>query len=157
MKVYLKCLMGLLSLLILPAHAAVYQCTIKGVATFSQQPCGEDAEIIIIPETNRTQIAKKDSDKKSDDSVENYISGKKIDRKIKKIERAIKLLQNALSEQKIKIGYMTQKAANRLGAESIADAIEQQTIILEKEVQPKIDELQQQIAALNVIKAQLGQ
>ncbi|WP_063135625.1 DUF4124 domain-containing protein [Pseudoalteromonas porphyrae] len=150
MKVYLKCLMGLLSLLILPAHAAVYQCTIKGVATFSQQPCGEDAEIIIIPETNRTQIAKKDSDKKSDDSVENYISGKKI-------ERAIKLLQNALSEQKIKIGYMTQKAANRLGAESIADAIEQQTIILEKEVQPKIDELQQQIAALNVIKAQLGQ
>ncbi|KPH56834.1 hypothetical protein ADS77_19960 [Pseudoalteromonas porphyrae] len=142
--------MGLLSLLILPAHAAVYQCTIKGVATFSQQPCGEDAEIIIIPETNRTQIAKKDSDKKSDDSVENYISGKKI-------ERAIKLLQNALSEQKIKIGYMTQKAANRLGAESIADAIEQQTIILEKEVQPKIDELQQQIAALNVIKAQLGQ
>mgnify|MGYP000380309735 CR=1 FL=1 len=46
-----------LAMLIPPAAVATaaYQCTVDGVATFSQLPCGDDAKEIKIPPTNVTQ------------------------------------------------------------------------------------------------------
>lgn len=140
----------------IPAFSAVYQCTIDGVATFSQLPCGEDAKEIIIPETNVAQGIPKQS-KAVAGEVDSYITMQKIDRDIALLQREIKQLQDTLAAQKTIISYMTQDTANRMGASSIADAIAQRTAQVERRIKPQIEQYQQQIETLNTMKAQLSQ
>ncbi|MBE0376988.1 hypothetical protein [Pseudoalteromonas prydzensis] len=140
----------------IPAFSAVYQCTIDGVATFSQLPCGEDAKEIIIPETNVAQGIPKQS-KAVAGEVDSYITMQKIDRDIALLQREIKQLQDTLAAQKTKISYMTQDTANRMGASSIADAIAQRTAQVERRIKPQIEQYQQQIETLNTMKTQLSQ
>lgn len=142
---------------IAPASATeVYRCTVDGVAIFSQLPCGEDAKAISIPKTNVAQGVTKQN-KAVDAEVDSYISIQKIDRDIALLQREIKQLQETLAEQKTKISYMTQDTANRMGASSIADAIAQRTAEAERRIKPQIEQYQQQIKALNTMKAQLSQ
>ncbi|WP_275074511.1 RNA-binding protein [Pseudoalteromonas ostreae] len=136
---------------------AVYQCTVDSVATFSQLPCGKDAKEIKIPLTNVTQTANTQQSKDIMESVDNYITIQKVDREIALYQREIKQLQNTLAEQKTKINYMTQDSANKMGANSIADAIAQRTAHAEQRIESKIKQYQQQIDALNAFKAQLSQ
>ena len=119
-------------------------------------PCGEDAKAISIPKTNVAQGITKQS-KAVDAEVDSYISIQKIDRDIALLQREIKQLQDTLAEQKTKISYMTQDTANRMGASSIADAIAQRTAEAERRIKPQIEQYQQQIKALNTMKAQLSQ
>jgi len=52
---------------------------------------------------------------------------------------------------------MTQDTENRMGASSIADGIAQRTAEAERRIKPQIEQYQQQIKALNTMKAQLSQ
>jgi arginine deiminase len=81
----------------------------------------------------------------------------KIDREIAVYQREIKQLQDTLAEQKTKINYMTQDSANKMGANSIADAIAKRTAQAEQRIEPKIKQYQQQIDALKAFKTQLSQ
>ncbi|MDQ9093959.1 MULTISPECIES: RNA-binding protein [Pseudoalteromonas] len=141
----------------IPAFSAVYQCTIDGVVTFSQLPCGEDAKEITIPATNVAQSTGAKQGKTIDEDIDSYLATQKIDRNIALIQREIKQLQDTLAAQKTKINYMTQDTANRMGASSIADAIAQRTAQVEQRIKPQIEQYQQQLEALNTLKIQLNQ
>ncbi|WP_246175641.1 DUF4124 domain-containing protein [Pseudoalteromonas rhizosphaerae] len=147
------------AMLIPPAAVATaaYQCTVDGVATFSQLPCGDDAKEIKIPPTNVTQAANTQQSKDIMESVDSYVAMQKIDREIAVYQREIKQLQDTLAEQKTKINYMTQDSANKMGANSIADAIAKRTAQAEQRIEPKIKQYQQQIDALKAFKTQLSQ
>lgn len=147
-----------ITLLAPPASATtIYRCTVDGVATFSQQPCGEDVKEVILPTINVAQSVSPKQSKAVSGEIENYITIRKIDRNIALIEREIKQLQDTLAEQKTKINYITQDTANRMGASSIADAIAQRTVQAERRIKPQIEQYQQQLEALNTMRTQLSQ
>lgn len=139
------------------AKTNVYHCIIEGVATFSQLPCGQDAKEVNIVVTNIAESAVSRNEQEAAAEVGNYLTGQQIDRQIIKNQSNIKKLQEQLNKRKTQIGYMTQDAANRLGASSINDAITQQRNKVEQLYQPKIEQQQKQIDQLTALKNKIEQ
>ena len=152
----------LISLVALSTHAAqditVYKCTIKGVATFSQTPCADNAEVIKL---KQPLVADKygnnaNSPAMPGASVDNYIEIKKIEREIKRHQLTIKNYKEDLADAKQQASYVTQDQANRMGAESIADAIATKTTAIQNRYNALISAVEQQISILQQQKQQLS-
>ena len=89
--------------------------------------------------------------------IGNYLTGQQIDRQIAENQSNIKKLQEQLNNRKIQIDYMTQDAANRLGASSINEAITLQRNKVDQLYQPKIKQQQKQIDELTALKSKIEQ
>lgn len=141
------------------SEVTVYKCTIKGVATFSQTPCAEDAQVMTLKNVNLIQANTMQQKHTSvaDTSVDDYLAVQQIERDIKQIELNIKKYHQEYAQKKQQIDYMTQDKANRLGASSIANAITTETATLKQKFDPKIKQAQQQIEVLIQKKQQLSQ
>lgn len=109
------------------SQATIYKCMIDNVATFSQQPCGKDAEIVNITPPPKTKLPPEKTQETNELSVENFLKTKEADREIERLKLESKELQKKQNERIKKVYEMTQDAANRLGAESIDDAIKKQS------------------------------
>lgn len=136
----------------------VYKCIINNVATFSQTPCNKDPQQIIL---RNVDVAKGISEvtthsKVTDTAVADYLQVQQIDRKIKQLKLKIKQYEREYSQKKQQIDYITQDKANRLGANSIADAIATQTANLKQTYESYILQANLQIDALTIQKQQLS-
>ncbi|WP_338365882.1 RNA-binding protein [uncultured Pseudoalteromonas sp.] len=136
----------------------VYKCTIKGVATFSQTPCAENAEIIKL---KQPLIADKVSNNANTQampgaSVDNYIEIQKIEREIKRHQLTIKNYKEDLAHATQQASYINQDQANRMGAASIADAIATKTTAIQNRYNALISAVEQQISILQQQKQQLS-
>ncbi|XQF92844.1 RNA-binding protein [Pseudoalteromonas espejiana] len=137
----------------------VYKCTIKGIATFSQTPCAKNAEVIKL---KQPLIADKQSNNGSaaslpgTSSVDNYIEIQKIEREIKRHQLSIKNYKEDLAHATQQASYVNQDQANRMGAESIADAIATKTAAIQNRYNGLISAVQQQIDILQQQKRQLS-
>ena len=140
-------------------EVTVFKCTIKGVPTFSQTPCAKDAKVITLKNVNimQTNALQSENALVIDTSVDDYLEVQQIERDIVQLELKIKQYQQEYAQKKQQVGYMTQDKANRLGADSIADAIAAETAALKQRFDPQIKQAQQQIAALTQKKQQLSQ
>ena len=140
-------------------EVTVYKCTIKGVPTFSQTPCAEDAQVITLRNVNimQTNTPQSENTPVADTSVDDYLAVQQIERDIVQLELKIKQYQQEYAQKKQQVGYMTQDKANRLGASSIANAITTETAALKQRFDPQIKQAQQQIEALTQKKQQLSQ
>ena len=140
-------------------EVTIYKCTIKGVPTFTQAPCGKDAQVITLKNVNimQTNALQSENALVIDTSVDDYLKVQQIERDIVQLELKIKQYQQEYTQKKQQVGYMTQDKANRLGANSIADAIATETAALKQRFEPQIKQAQQQIAALTQKKQQLSQ
>ena len=140
-------------------EVTVFKCTIKGVPTFSQTPCAKDAKVITLKNVNimQTNALQSENALVIDTSVDDYLEVQQIERDIVKLELKIKQYQQEYAQKKQQVGYMTQDKANRLGANSIADAIATETAVLKQRFEPQIKQAQQQITALTQKKQQLNQ
>ena len=140
-------------------EVTVFKCTIKGVPTFSQTPCAKDAKVITLKNVNimQTNALQSENALVIDTSVDDYLEVQQIERDIVQLELKIKQYQQEYAQKKQQVGYMTQDKANRLGADSIADAIATETAALKQRFDPQIKQAQQQIAALTQKKQQLSQ
>ncbi|WP_409424298.1 MULTISPECIES: RNA-binding protein [unclassified Pseudoalteromonas] len=140
-------------------EVTVFKCTIKGVPTFSQTPCAKDAKVITLKNVNimQTNALQSENALVIDTSVDDYLEVQQIERDIVQLELKIKQYQQEYTQKKQQVGYMTQDKANRLGANSIADAIATETAALKQRFEPQIKQAQQQIAALTQKKQQLNQ
>ncbi|NWL14936.1 RNA-binding protein [Pseudoalteromonas sp. Scap03] len=140
-------------------EVTVFKCTIKGVPTFSQTPCAKDAKVITLKNVNimQTNALQSENALVIDTSVDDYLEVQQIERDIVQLELKIKQYQQEYAQKKQQVGYMTQDKANRLGADSIADAIATETAVLKQRFEPQIKQAQQQIAALTQKKQQLNQ
>ncbi|MDN3378470.1 MULTISPECIES: hypothetical protein [unclassified Pseudoalteromonas] len=134
------------------AATTVFQCEKNGIAIFSQFPCDENAKEVNIKTPNIAQ-----TQKNTLDSVDNYLTIQKIDREITEHQQAIKKLKETFAKNKQKINYMTQDSANRMGANSIADAIAQRTDELKSYFKPQINSHEKQIKTLSALKDDLRQ
>ena len=141
------------------SEVTIYKCTIKGVPTFSQTPCAKDAQVITLKNVNimQTNASKSENTPVTDTSVDDYLEMQQIERDIVQLELKIKQYQQEYAQKKQQVGYMTQDKANRLGADSIADAIATETAALKQRFDQQIKQAQQQIAALTQKKQQLSQ
>ncbi len=157
MRVFLNFSLVIIAIATSQSIAAVYQCEKDGVAIFSQFPCGDDAKEITIKSPNIAQSQSDDAKPNNIDSVNSYIGIQKIDREIATHQQAIKQLQNEFAQAKKQINYITQDSANRMGAASIADAINIGTNQLASHIDPQIANHQQQITKLQALKANLRQ
>jgi hypothetical protein len=140
-------------------EVTVFKCTIKGVPTFSQTPCAKDAQVITLKNVNimQTNALQSENALVIDTSVDDYLEVQQIERDIVQLELKIKQYQREYAQKKQQVGYMTQDKANRLGANSIADAIATEIAALKQRFEPQIKQAQQQIAALTQKKQQLSQ
>lgn len=140
-------------------EVTVFKCTIKGVPTFSQTPCAKDAKVITLKNVNimQTNALQSENALVIDTSVDDYLEVQQIERDIVQLELKIKQYQQEYAQKKQQVDYMTQDKANRLGANSIADAIATETAVLKQRFEPQIKQAQQQIAALTQKKQQLNQ
>lgn len=138
-------------------NITVYKCIINGVPTFAQLPCAKDAQQITLKNINVTSAYSNTAKNEgiTDTSVDDYLQIQQIDRDIKRYQLDIKQYRQSFTEKKQQIDYMTQDKANRLGADSIADAIATKTATLQKTYDALINQKQQQINALTQQKQQL--
>ncbi|KPZ51839.1 MULTISPECIES: RNA-binding protein [unclassified Pseudoalteromonas] len=152
----------LIGFVALSTHAAqditVYKCTIKGVATFSQTPCADNAEVIKL---KQPMIADKygnnaNSPTMPGASVDNYIEIQRIEREIKRHQLTIKNYKEDLANATQQASYITQDQANRMGAESIADAIATKTATIQNRYNALISAVEQQVSILQHQKQQLS-
>lgn len=138
-------------------QTSVYHCTIEGIATFSQFPCGKNAKEVNIVDTNIAQSAINNGEQDAAAEIGNYLTGQQIDRQIDENQNNIKKLQEQLNSRKIKIDYMTQDTANRLGASSVSDAITQQRNKVDQLYKPQIEQQRKQIDQLTALKNKIDQ
>ena len=138
-------------------QTSVYHCTIEGIATFSQFPCGKNAKEVNIADTNVAKSTLNNSVQGASAVIGNYLTGQQIDRQIAENQSNIKKLQEQLNNRKIQIDYMTQDAVNRLGASSINEAITLQRNKVDQLYQPKIKQQQKQIDELTALKSKIEQ
>lgn len=135
------------------AQAAVYKCVIKGVATFSQFPCGTDAKEINIKAASSPPTESSDqANNEPDLAVESYLKIQQIDRRINELQLKLKELDSQLAEDLEKVSYMSQDSANRLGAASIQDAINQQSTMLTQRVKEQKTAITEHIKKLEEAK-----
>lgn len=153
----------LFACLMLPCMSAakdivVYKCIINNVATFSQTPCNKDPQQIILRNVDVTKgIGEVTTHSKiTDTAVADYLQVQQIDRKIKQLKLKIKQYEREYTQKKQQIDYITQDKANRLGANSIADAITTQTANLKQTYESYILQANLQIDALTIQKQQLS-
>jgi len=139
------------------AATTVFQCEKNGIAIFSQFPCDENAKEVNIKTPNIAQTQSEQTQKNTLDSVDNYLKIQKIDREITEHQQAIKKLQETFAKNKQKVDYMTQDSANRMGANSIADAIAQRTDELKSYFKPQISSHEKKIKTLIELKDDLRQ
>ncbi|MDP2636694.1 MULTISPECIES: DUF4124 domain-containing protein [unclassified Pseudoalteromonas] len=155
MQMFLIVVFFILSLpLTTQASTVVYKCDSKGVTTFSQFPCAKDAKEITIKAANVTQINQQEA-QVSTSAVDSYLELQRIDREITQHQLSIKQLKNSFAERKKQIGYITQDRANRMGATSIANAIDIRTRQLKNQIDPQIDNHKQEIETLTAKKEDL--
>ncbi|WP_394193903.1 RNA-binding protein [Pseudoalteromonas atlantica] len=136
------------------ASTVVYKCDIKGVTTFSQFPCAKDAKEITIKAANVAQVNQQEK-QASTSAVESYLELQRIDREITQHHHSIKQLEQSFAKRKKQIGYITQDSANRMGATSIANAIDIRTRQLKNQIDPQIDDLKQKVETLKAKKEDL--
>ncbi|KTF10316.1 DUF4124 domain-containing protein [Pseudoalteromonas sp. H105] len=136
------------------ASTVVYKCDVKGVTTFSQFPCAIDAEEITIKPPNVAHVNQQEKQSNAG-AVDSYLELQKVDREISQLQRSITQLEHSFAERKKQIGYITQDSANRMGATSIANAIDIRTRQLKNQVDPQIDTLKQKIKTLTTQKKEL--
>ena len=146
------------SLFALPSQAAVYKCVVNGVPTYSQLPCGEDAQIV---DVRYTKSSKKEQPEAQDEQpelseVDTFLASQNIDRQIQQHQKNIKEYKKMLAEQLTQIGYMNQATANYLGAQSIADAIKQQSTLAETNIGARIKNEENAIARLQKLKENIN-
>lgn len=89
--------------------------------------------------------------------MDNHLKIQKIDREITEHQQAIKKLQETFAKNKQKVDYMTQDSANRMGANSIADAIAQRTDELKSYFKSQISSHEKKIKTLIELKDDLRQ
>ncbi len=140
----------LLTLLLSPlfAQSAIYKCKIKGVLTFSQFPCGDDAVKIRIKIQNDEPLSQYKEDGKDKESVESYLRNREINNEITKHEKKIKNYQQQITASGKRMQNMNQRTANMLGASTREDAIEEQTKKISSKYQLLIESEQYSIKQL---------
>ncbi|WP_462156906.1 DUF4124 domain-containing protein [Pseudoalteromonas sp. GB56] len=151
----------LLTLLALPAHSAVYKCTINGVVTFSQLPCGDDAQIINIRSYKSSAADEDDGEKKQPETkpneIDGYLASQDIDRKINEHQRNIQKFEQEQVEQLALINNINQATANYLGANSIDEAKKQQAAIINANYSARLKYERESIKKLEKEKAKLNE
>lgn len=151
-------LAALITLFALPSQAAVYKCVINGVPTYSQLPCGEDAQIV---DVRYTKSSKKEQPEAQDSQpevsdVDSFLVSQNIDRQIQQHQKNIKEYEQMLDEQLTQIGYINQATANYLGAASIGDAIKQQSTLAKTNIGARIKNEENAIAQLRKMKENIN-
>ncbi|MEO2268922.1 DUF4124 domain-containing protein [Pseudoalteromonas sp. YIC-656] len=153
-------LVGLIALMSLPSQAAVYKCVVNGVPTFSQLPCGKDAQVIDVrysKSTNDSDDSAKEEDKPGVTEVDSFLADQKIDREIAMHQKNIQKYETMLAEQLAQIENINQATANYLGAKSIEDAKKQQASLANLNFKSRIENEQQAITKLQEVKKRINE
>ncbi len=121
----IRILLLLLALCALNLSAAIYKCEINGVLTFSDQPCGNEAEEVDIKVATASNTLSNHSKPYNTDlsSTDNYINSKKIKAKILKSEAQIAKYRKQMSTEMSVLKNMTVKTANNLYGATRSEAI----------------------------------
>ncbi|MEO2281522.1 DUF4124 domain-containing protein [Pseudoalteromonas pernae] len=152
-------LVGLIALMSLPSQAAVYKCVVNGVPTFSQLPCGKDAQVIDVRYSKSTSAEERtttESELPDVTEVDSYIASQNIDRRIAMHQKNIQNYEKMLAEQLAQIENINQATANYLGAKSIEDAKRQQTSLANTNFKARIENEQQTITKLQKLKENIN-
>ncbi|MFY8274538.1 DUF4124 domain-containing protein [Pseudoalteromonas sp. SSDWG2] len=148
---------ALTALVSIPSYAAVYKCTINGVATFSQLPCGKDAQVINV---RASKAPASDEQEKPDDpnsEVDTYITKRNIDRRIAMHEHNIKSFEERMRSDLDNIDGINQATANYLGANSIDEAKKKQADVIRSNYSSLIEREQKVIQQLKDEKAKIDE
>lgn len=138
----------------LPVQAAVYKCEKDGVTTFSQTPCGEDAQA-----TSYTTVGQERPTtpavtvKKDNNEVDTYIQQRQLTRQIKKVSqnKEEKIAQRNREMNAIRDKQMTAKNNDVAGATYLQSLAQEMAAVVEaydteiKSLDQELAQLQQQL------------
>ncbi|MEM0515660.1 DUF4124 domain-containing protein [Pseudoalteromonas sp. YIC-827] len=145
----------------LPSYATVYKCTINGVATFSQQPCGKDAQIIKVRYSGAKTVTAEGSEEEAPQQpnvseVDSYLKSQEYDRRIAMHQRNISDYETRMAGDLAQLENMNQATANYLGSDSIADAKKQQATIVRANYHALIENEKKAISELQKYKENIN-
>ena len=135
----------------LPLQAAVYKCEKDGVTTFSQTPCGDDAET-----TNYTTVGQGTNQpdtssvttSKDPNEVDKYIKQRQLGRQVKKIEqeKLQKIAERNKAMNAIRDKQMTAKNNDVAGATYLQSLAQEMSAVVDA-YDTEIKSLDQQLAS----------
>lgn len=139
----------------LPLQAAVYKCEKDGVTTFSQTPCGDDAQT-----TSYTTVGQERTTtpavevKKDNNEVDRYIQQRQLKRQIKKVSqnKEEKIVQRNREMNAIRDKQMTAKNNDVAGATYLQSLAQEMAAVVEaydteiKSLDQELAQLQQQLS-----------
>ena len=134
----------------MPLQAAVYKCEKDGVTTFSQTPCGEDAQTTsyttVGQESQPTQTV---TVKKDTNEVDKYIQQRQLKRQIKKVsqDKEEKIAQRNREMNAIRDKQMSAKNNDVAGATYLQSLAQEMAAVVEA-YDTEIKSLDQQLAHL---------
>ncbi len=141
----------------LPLQAAVYKCEKDGVTTFSQTPCGEDAQT-----TNYTTVGQERQAtpavavKKDNNEVDKYIQQRQLKRKIQQLtkKKEEKIAQRNNEMNAIRDKQMSAKNNDVAGATYLQSLAQEMAAVVEaydteiKSLDQELAQLQQQLSKI---------
>lgn len=141
----------------LPLQAAVYKCEKDCVTTFSQTPCGEDAQT-----TNYTTVGQERQAtptvtvKQDNNEVDKYIQQRQLTRKIKKVsqDKEEKIAQRNNEMNAIRDKQMSAKNNDVAGATYLQSLAQEMAAVVEaydteiKSLDQELAQLQQQLSKI---------
>lgn len=141
----------------LPLQAAVYKCEKDGVTTFSQTPCGDDAQT-----TNYTTVGQEHQPtptvtvKKDNNEVDKYIQQRQLKRKIQQLtkKKEDKIAQRNREMNAIRDKQMSAKNNDVAGATYLQSLAQEMAAVVEaydteiKSLDQELAQLQQQLSKI---------
>lgn len=146
LKIALSCLITLCY--VGPLHANVYKCENKGVVEFSQFPCGENAEFIVVKEQKSVPTPKVILEATGEPDIDSYIRLKQIDAQIQQHQDKIDTLSVKMNKIIAALVNQSDAQLNNLSgakkdiaiANQMTNASQRFTVLIERE-QHDIDRL----------------
>lgn len=141
----------------LPAQAAVYKCEKDGVTTFSQTPCGQDAQTTDYTTVGQQRQAKPTVVVKKDhNEVDNYIQQRQLKRKIQQViqKKEDKIAQRNSEMNAIRDKQMTAKNNDVAGASYLQSLAQEMAAVVQaydteiKSLDQELAQLQQQLSKI---------
>ncbi|WP_306523274.1 DUF4124 domain-containing protein [Rheinheimera sp.] len=141
----------------LPAQAAVYKCEKDGVTTFSQTPCGQDAQTTDYTTVGQERQAKPAVVVKKDhNEVDRYIQQRQLKRQIQKVikKKEDKIAQRNSEMNAIRDKQMTAKNNDVAGASYLQSLAQEMAAVVEaydteiKSLDQELAQLQQQLSKI---------
>ena len=132
------------------SHAAVYQCTVNGQMTFSDQPCGNDAKEIEVRAPERTGTGSMVGS-----GGKAFLEGREKKAKLRDIDREISDLEDQREQARQNIDaalarYQRKKsyAANNLAGATWEGSLAKEAEVMRERYQSEIESIDRQIDRL---------